>query len=174
MSQYVTAQNQQQKPINMLIVDDSEVFRLMVWRDLINKGFQEITPSLFSREGVKVYVIGDYASAIAFLERGAEQHIDFAAVFLDWNLSTEDRAADHDGVQLAVAALDENNQPLSPAVYCISSEAHEMKDKILEEVEPLVAAVGGNIASLQERIVLVEYMAIAAKILEVAGYEGSV
>ena len=169
----MTAQNPQQKPSNILIVDDSEVFRLMVWRDLVTKGFTELAPSVYGRDGARVYVVGNYASAMIFLERNSAQRIDFDAVFLDWHLSTEDRAADHDVVQIAVAALDDKNQPLKPTIYCISSEAQEMKDKIQEIVEPLVVAVGGTLASLQERIVLVEYMAIAAKILEVAGWDGS-
>ena len=146
---------------------------MMARRDLLNKGVQQITPTLFGHEGVNIYIIGDYATALGLIERKSEQHVDFSAVFLDWNLSSADRAAGYSGVKLALAALDEKNQPLAPTIYCISSEAFEMKHKILEETETLAAAAGGNPIPVLKRIVLVDYMSVAGKILEVAGCDGT-
>ncbi len=143
-------------PMNILIVDDSEVFCLMVGRDLLKKGFREIKTDVYGNNDKTVYIAKDYESARALLDSLSEHHLDFSAVFLDWHLSPGDRVEGKDGAQLAVMAFDETNQPLKPAVYCISAEGKEMLALVRSLVRPAVT---------DERLVLLHFMEVPGKIV---------
>lgn len=135
------------------------MFRLMVNRDLLNKGFRQVSDKAFSRDNLLVYFVSDFASAFQLLHKKSSQHVDFSAVFLDWHLSLEDRFEQHDGVQLALLACDDNNQALKPAIYCISAENPEMRETLMELIGPGVD---------KNRIVLGNFMGVIDKILEMA------
>ena len=144
--------------INILLVDDSDMFRLMISRDMINKGFEQTSKTTFVRHPLIIYVVADYASAIDLLRQGSASHVDFSALFLDWHLSPSDRANGYDGAQIGVFACDATQQPLKPKIYCTSAESKEMRDKIIE-------GMGSNAS--EDRVIVADFMIVVDKILEV-------
>lgn len=141
----------------LLLVDDSAVFRMMVSRDLLNKGFDERTKGMFSNGDIDVYVVAEFEPARDMLAIGSSAHMDFRAVFLDWQLCQSDRAKHYDGVQLALMAIEPKNQPMLPTIYCISAESTNMRLEILAKAGPRLAP---------DRVVIANFMTVVEKMIE--------
>jgi hypothetical protein len=157
----MTTASEPKNAINILIVDDSPVFNIMVLRDLMRAGFAQTGETELSRPNAIIHMIDNFADAMSMIGRNSQRHMDFNAVFLDWHLSVGDRSAGHDGVQLGLAALEAENQPLNPVIYCHSADAATMVPAILDKL-------GDRAASEAPRVLKVDFMAIVSKILEVS------
>jgi|GEM_PF-15706 len=167
----VLSPSSQQNAKRVLILDDSEVFRLLVSGNLINKGFQQSSKDVFTRGSTIVHFVSGFEDAMVLINKDSPQHIDFCALFVDWHLSPKDRASHHDGVQIAVAACDHENQPFDPMIYCISGDGPEMRKKIYEKVQVFGAHLGNGSTSLETRLVIVDYLAVVDMIARIAGPE---
>lgn len=147
-------------PVNVLLVDDSRTFRLMVARDLLKRGFTLLNETVYGRDHLKIYITADYDSSAVLILNESERHVDFSALFLDWHLAANDRAQRRDGVQLALLACDERHQPLKPVLYCISAENAEMKEAILNSAD---------FGVMEDKVILVDFIHVVDKMIEAGG-----
>jgi len=145
--------------VNILIVDDSPVYHLMILRGLMRNGFVQTGQYILSRGRANVYMIDSYAEAIELIRQGSPRRVDFSAAFLDQHLSKKERVEGYDGAQLALTALNPVHQPLSPMIFCVSADAEEMADEIKKGLKDPGA---------EARVAILDFNNVVGRILEIA------